>query len=135
MIAKRRAAIASSSQPDPIVPRALLLVAGGGLIAFAALYNELLLAPVFGPLGDDTRSSLRTAQLTWAGVGVALVLASESVRRNPTVAAVFARGPSTALLLAVLSIAVPLLVAELALQPFAAVEPRTRLFQKDAELG
>ena len=135
MIAKRRAAIASSSQPDPIVPRALLLVAGGGLIAFAALYNELLLAPVFGPLGDDTRSSLRTAQLTWVGVGVALVLASESVRRNPTVAAVFARGPSTALLLAALSIAVPLLVAELALQPFAAVEPRTRLFQKDAELG
>ncbi len=117
------------------VARALLLGAGLVFAAFAVAYNELSLG-LLGLASDVSPSDVRSVQLVALLTGGGLIALSECVRRVRGIGARLKHPVAANWLLSALAFALPLVLLELALRPFAAIsEPLTTIFLRDDELG
>jgi len=124
------------------IARYLLLGSGIIFILSAVLYNEFLLA-LFDrnpPLEKATVEKLRLTQIYFLLSSVALISLSEGVRRISLLKSFVQKTLVTNMLLATLSVILPLFILEFSLRPFVKINPRaelntTTIFVKDHELG
>jgi len=120
--------------PRARITRAALLASGGTLLVAAAVYNEWTLGLISsGEFRELARSRIHATQLAFGLGGVLLVVASELVRRVPALRALAGTRAAPLVVLAALALLGPPFLLDLGLRPF--VEPKTRLFVPDAELG
>ena len=114
-----------------------LLLMGAGLLFLlaAALYSESLLRHLDpAPPVDKVADKITTARwrLLWLGLG--LCLGAGFARRIPGLSTLMQRPKVTNSLLSLLTLAVPLTLAEVTLKPFAGPEATT-IFMRDEALG
>lgn len=125
----------ASSQPGNAA-RALLLGAGALLIAFAGLYGPVSLEILGLPVPVGSSFEIRSARWIALVGGCASLVLSEWVRRVPGVRTRLGHPLAANLLVFAVAFAVPLLLLELALKPFAsASKPLTTIFLRDEALG
>jgi len=105
-------------------------------VALAILFNELLLGALGVSMGGRTLERVRMAQLAMLTAGAVLVACSLAVARWSAARHLAERPWVGTLLLAVLSVLIPVWILEWTLRPFSPVPvPVTGAYMRDADLG
>jgi lysophospholipase L1-like esterase len=124
---------AAPSAPARIT-RALLLGAALVLGIGAVVYNEWSLGLLSsGEFRALTRERIHVTRVIFAAGAIGFLALSQLVRSLPWLRALAARPATPVVLLTALGLLGPLLLLDLGLRPL--VEPKTRLFEPDPELG
>jgi lysophospholipase L1-like esterase len=118
----------------------IVLIIGCALIIllFSVLYNEWLLPVVFKPnppYNDFTISSIRLTQVYFALTGLVLILIAGVIRRIPRLETLSRKGIVPNIVLAIISISLPLFILELSLRPLILNRQIVTIFVEDDELG
>ena len=116
----------------------ILLIAGGVLIVYAALYNEHIVGLFVSDLPLIARAipRIRSSEADFLKWGCVLVVFSLAVHYVPVLDRLVRHHVVATVILAGTSIALPVTILELTLRPFAYLPGRaTNVFMKDDDLG
>ena len=119
------------------VSAALLRIAGLVFLALPLLYNELTLRLLYSgnKLEPAVTHSLRGTQLIFLTLGIALTGLGWLLPRISPLNVWTSRNLVASMLLLLLVLLVPIVVVELALQPFTLDRQKTTIFVQDPDLG
>ena len=119
------------------ISRVLLLGFGLIFILAALLYNEFLLVlfDPHPPIGAGILTNIRRVQIRFLIIGLALIVASDVIRRISWLDSTVRNNSVTNILLATLPVLTLVIILEFSLQPFAKTSHATTIFIRDRELG